>query len=133
MGAPRVDSITSAVGAPLGCPGEERITRRSELLDRRAPRARARGRAAGDPVPALRRLARRGAPLPGGAQRDRPRRAARLSRGVRRGEGAARGGIRHSAGSGDGREAAGGGERGAGGGGTVRPTAPLLPPRLAAV
>src|SRR5688500_6503970 len=56
-------------------PGEERPPHRPELLVRRAPQTRDRRGGAGDPVPAVARLAGGGAPVSGGAYRDRSDRA----------------------------------------------------------
>src|SRR5207245_10486564 len=123
-------SGTRRVGAPLACAGAERRQNGSRVVERRAPQARARRRAAGDALPAEPGLGDRGAPLPGGAHRDRPGGAPGSPGGVRGGEGAERHGIRQPARGGDGAEAAGAGEGGAGVGGPLRAAVGRVPLRL---
>src|SRR2546430_3138856 len=109
---------------------ENRPAQRPGGVDRRAAQAGSRGRAAGDPVPSLPRVAHRGAPVSGRPHGNRPDRPAGKSRRLRRGEGETRGRVREPVRGGHGRQAARAREGGAGLGGSLWPTVGRLSLRL---
>src|SRR5205807_2760768 len=88
------------------------------------------GRAAGDPVPAVTRVAHRGAPVSRGPHRQRSDRTAGESRRLRGGESPERGRVREPARGGHRRQAARPSEGGAGLGGSLRPAVGRLSLRL---
>src|SRR3989454_8460082 len=125
-GARGAKTVTGGRRGGVGSWREKRPAQRPGGVDRRTAQAGARGRAAGDPVPPLPRVAHRGAPVSRGPHRDRSDRAAGKPRRLRGGEGPTRGRVREPARGSHGRQAAGTGEGGAGPGGSLRPAAGRL-------
>src|SRR5256712_1250873 len=120
-GARGAKTVTGGRRGGVGSWREKRPAQRPGGVARRTAQAGARGRAAGDPVPPLPRVAHRGAPVSRGPHRDRSDRAAGKPRRLRGGEGPTRGRVREPARGSHGRQAAGAGEGGAGLGGSLWP------------
>src|SRR5712691_6667851 len=129
-GARSAKTVTGWRCAGVASRREDRPAQRPGGVDRRAAQAGARGRAAGDPVPPLPRVAYRGAPVSCGPHRHRPDRTAGESRRLRGGESPARGRVREPARGGHRRQAAGAREGSAGLGGSLRPAVGRLSLRL---